>query len=421
MLRKIVLLALTVVLITVFCGCSLVEDTSYSYYVYEEEVIESDKTENDKSKSDKTDKNKNQGGKKENSSKPVNNNEDDNVSSVGSEKGDDFLVNYKIKNYKEKNIVLEKKIAQYQNAITKLGKTYPKLDHPAYSGKTSEEELSWLTDYNNKLTNYCNDTKQLLIKCGRESVKLGVNGDISAAYEWAKTAFDKSDNLVALTYDDAPNGVAHDLLDGLKERNVSAVFFVIGNKINETNASQIQRMIDEGHIVGNHSMSHVPLYHKYKDKEKQSGDLLDPELDVTDLSKLLQQKFGYNDFLLRVPGLMYNKTSTSVKYASNGKYDAKTLSQSNNLVLVDAAVGMSDADGNRSADDTYSDLMKVKPGSIVIMHAVSSSAEASFRYIDDKSKEGYTFVTVPELLMVYNGKIDLGVAYKSFDKFVNLP
>ena len=418
MFRRITILTLALVLIMVFCGCSFVKDVSYSYY----EEFEDDENESDKTAS-KKDEDKENNKEKENdssfSSSKVDTDAD--TSSVNSEKGDDFLTNYKITGFKEKNKVLADNIAKYQNAITKLGKTYPKLDYPAYSGKTAEEELTWITGYNKKLTTYCDGIHNLLIKYGRESVKNGVNGDITAAYEWAKTAFDKSDNLVALTYDDAPNGVAHDLLDGLKERDVSAVFFVIGNKINETNAPQIQRMIDEGHIVGNHSMSHVPLYHKYKDKEKQSGDLLDPELDVTDLSKLLQQEFGYNDFLLRVPGLMYNKTSTSVKYASNGKYDAKTLSQSNNLVLVDAAVGMSDADGNRSADDIYSDLMKVKPGSIVIMHAVSSSAEASFRYIDDKSKEGYTFVTVPELLMVYNGKIDLGVAYKSFDKFINLP
>lgn len=321
-----------------------------------------------------------------------------------------------IENYKEKNELIKKEIIEYQNAITKLGKTYPELDYSAYSGKTAEEELAWLTDYNKRLTTYCNDTHQLLIKYGRESVRNGVNGDISVAFEWAKTAFTKNDKLIALTYDDAPNNVTENLLNVLKKRNVSACFFIIGKQIKDSNASLIQRMIDEGHIVGNHSMSHLPLYHA-TNSDKVTP--LNPDRDVLELSEILLNKYGYNDFLLRVPGLIYAKSGTG--NASNGKYDAKSISTNNNLVLVDANIGLKDADGSRSADDIYEDLMNVKQGSIVLMHVKAPSVEASLKYIDEKSKENYIFVTVPELLMAYNGKIDLGVAYKSTNTFANLP
>lgn len=318
-------------------------------------------------------------------------------------------------NLRETKKLLEGKVDKYQTAIAKLGKTYPDFYYTAYSGKTAEEELTWLTDYNKKLTTYCNYINKLLIKYGRESVKNGVNGDISTAYEWAKTAFNKNDNLIALTYDDAPNGDTEALLNGLKKLDVPVCFFVIGEQINGSNESLIRRMMDEGHIVGNHSMSHIPLYHATKSDRVTP---LDPDRDVLELSEILVREFKYNDFLLRVPGLIYAKSGSG--NASNGKYDAKSISKNNNLVLVDAGIGFDDADCGRAADDIYSDLLTVEPGSIVLLHTVAPSIEASLKYIDKKSKEGYIFVTVPEMLMAYNGRIDLGVAYKDADTVANI-
>lgn len=321
-----------------------------------------------------------------------------------------------IDNYRDKNKILEEKIYIYQSEITKLGKTYFELNFSTYSGKTDEEQLDWLVEYNKQLTSYCDDIHKLLIKYGRESVVKGVNGDISTAYEWAKIAFNKNDKLVALTFDDAPNDDTKNLLDGLKKLNVPVCFFIVGKQIKDSNALLIQRMIGEGHIVGNHSMSHVPLYHATNSDRVTP---LDPDKDVLELSEILQKKYGYNDFLLRVPGLIYAKSGAG--NTSNGKYDAKSISINNNLVLVDANIGFNDSDGSRSADDIYTDLMNVEQGSIVLLHVKEPSVVASLKYIEDKATEGYTFVTVPELLMAYNGKIDLGVAYKSTDTFVNLP
>lgn len=64
---------------------------------------------------------------------------------------------------------------------------------------------------------------------------------------------------VALTFDDGPSPVyTEQLLDGLKERGVRAAFFIIGEKI-EGNEDILKRMIKEGHIIGNHTFSHVQL------------------------------------------------------------------------------------------------------------------------------------------------------------------
>lgn len=444
MFVKKVSIFLIIVMLLSFCGCSATDTSSdYSIVVYEDVVINKDTdtdndTEDTSSKGSSpgkvTDTDSEESSSKSSSNDTLNNSSVNNSSDTSSDysskgtstnKGDDFLTTYRIKEYKEKNSKLEAKVSQYQICIKKLGKSYSELNYPKFSGTTSAEELTWITDYNKKLNDYCTEIRNLLIKYGRESVKYGVNGDVSKAYEWAKYAFDKSDNLIALTYDDAPNEVTPALLDGLKERNVSAVFFLIGKQINSGNENQIKRMIDEGHIVGNHSMTHTPLYHKYKNMKvnigetNESGIPLDPTSDVIELSQILEQKFGYNDFLLRVPGLIYSKTNAT--YASNGKYDAKTLSTNNYLVLVDTNTNFNDADGSRPWKDIYNDLLNVKPGSIVLMHAKTPSVDASLKYIDDMKPQGYTFVTVPELLMVYNGKIDLGVAYKSYDSYANLP
>ncbi|MBQ8202865.1 MAG: polysaccharide deacetylase family protein [Clostridia bacterium] len=414
MLKKVLAITLAFMLVATLGGCSGGDDSDDFSYIVVYEDIPADDSDKDKgtSSKDKT------SSKEDTSSNDDTSSKDDTSSTTqNNDESDDFLTTYKIKGLKEKNEKLEPEITRYQNGLKKLGKGYDAFSYPKYSGKAAEDELNWLTDYNKKLTAYCADMRALLIKTGRDSVKNGVSGDISKAYEWATYAFQKSDNLVALTYDDAPNEDTKDLLDGLKERNVPAVFFLIGKNIKSSNESLIKRMIDEGHIVGNHSMSHVPLYHATKSDKTTP---LDPERDVLELSEILESKFGYNDFLLRVPGLIYAKSGTG--NAPNGKYDAKTLSTNNNLVLVDTNTSFGDADGSKPSSDIYSALVKqAKPGSIVLMHVKTPSVDASMKFIDDMEPQGYTFVTVPELLMVYNGKIDLGVAYKSYNTYATLP
>lgn len=64
---------------------------------------------------------------------------------------------------------------------------------------------------------------------------------------------------IALTFDDGPHEkYTPMLLDGLKERNVSASFFLMGKNA-EKYPEIVERMKEEGHVVGNHSYSHVQL------------------------------------------------------------------------------------------------------------------------------------------------------------------
>ena len=63
---------------------------------------------------------------------------------------------------------------------------------------------------------------------------------------------------IALTFDDGPGPYTERLLDGLKERGVKASFFLIGRSVKEY-PEAVKRMEEEGHLIGNHTYSHVKL------------------------------------------------------------------------------------------------------------------------------------------------------------------
>jgi peptidoglycan/xylan/chitin deacetylase (PgdA/CDA1 family) len=68
---------------------------------------------------------------------------------------------------------------------------------------------------------------------------------------------DRSSNKIAITFDDAPlEPYTNQVLDLLKQHNIKALFFLIGKQI-KGNEAIVQRIINEGHIIGNHSFSHA--------------------------------------------------------------------------------------------------------------------------------------------------------------------
>lgn len=72
--------------------------------------------------------------------------------------------------------------------------------------------------------------------------------------------------LLSLTLDDGPNGqMMPAFLDYLKEENVKATFFVIGNSV-AAYKDVVKRAYDEGHEIGNHSYSHIDLTELTKDQ-----------------------------------------------------------------------------------------------------------------------------------------------------------
>ena len=73
---------------------------------------------------------------------------------------------------------------------------------------------------------------------------------------------------VALTFDDGPHQTCTPaLLDGLKQRGVKATFFLMGENI-AGKESLVQRMQEEGHLIGNHSYRHIQMTKEEAEAEK---------------------------------------------------------------------------------------------------------------------------------------------------------
>lgn len=75
-------------------------------------------------------------------------------------------------------------------------------------------------------------------------------------YKSIKASYLKEEKKIFLTFDDGPSGkVTEEVLDILKENNVKATFFLIGNLI-EKNEALVLRMKNEGHSIGLHTFTH---------------------------------------------------------------------------------------------------------------------------------------------------------------------
>ena len=95
-----------------------------------------------------------------------------------------------------------------------------------------------------------------------------------------------------LTFDEGyENGYTPQILDTLKEKQVSAVFFVTYDYC-KANPELVRRMIDEGHTVGNHTWSHPSL-------PECSPDELHAELSL--LHDYVRDEFGYEMYVMRPP------------------------------------------------------------------------------------------------------------------------
>jgi peptidoglycan/xylan/chitin deacetylase (PgdA/CDA1 family) len=112
-----------------------------------------------------------------------------------------------------------------------------------------------------------------------------------------------TDKKIALSFDDGPDASTSRLLDLLKENQVEAVFFCIGRKISG-NEEQIRRMVQEGHIIGNHSFTHSPFFDFFG-----SGRML---RDMSEMNLVIKNLTGLTPRFFRPP---FGVTNPNVKKA----------------------------------------------------------------------------------------------------------
>lgn len=180
---------------------------------------------------------------------------------------------------------------------------------------------------------------------------------------------------IAITFDDGPSGrYTGRLLDGLKERNVKASFFLIGENAEE-NPELVERIYKEGHLIGNHTYSHVQMTHL--SEEAAVG-----EIERTD--QVISAITGEHVAYMRPPfGAWQRELEVRMEVLPV-------------LWSVDPLDWTTE-----NVDEIVSKVVtEVEEGDIILLHdCYASSVEAALRIVDILQKEGYEFVTVDRLLI----------------------
>ena len=189
------------------------------------------------------------------------------------------------------------------------------------------------------------------------------------------------EKVLYLTFDAGyENGCTAKILDTLKEKQVPAAFFLVGNYIRQS-PDLVQRMVAEGHTVGNHTMHHYDMS-RLSDKAAFSKEL-------TDLEALYKETVGQElPKYYRPPQGIYSEEN--LKMAQELGY--KTLFWS--LAYVD---WNNDAQPTREA--AFAKLLpRTHNGAVVLLHSTSkTNAEILGELIDKWKAMGYRFGTLEEL------------------------
>lgn len=179
---------------------------------------------------------------------------------------------------------------------------------------------------------------------------------------------------IALTFDDGPHPYyTEQLLDGLKERGVVATFFVTGEHA-ALHPDVIKRMHEEGHLIGNHTYSHIQLTKKNRETFRE---------ELIKTNAILKEITGEEVEYVRPP------------YGSWDKSFEKELNMFPVLWTIDPLDWCS---GNVSCI-TKRIVEKAGENEIILMHDYyDTSVTAALKVVDELLEEGYTFVTVDEIL-----------------------
>ncbi len=184
---------------------------------------------------------------------------------------------------------------------------------------------------------------------------------------------------IYLTFDEGyENGYTAKILDVLQAHNVPAAFFVTGPYL-ESQQDLIKRMIDEGHIVGNHTVHHPNLAQCSEEEIKK---------ELNDLNDKCQQLYGFDMTFMRPPEGAYSEKSLAVTQSLG--YKTILWSHAYKDWDVNLQLGTNNA------------IEQVVPyfhnGEILLLHAVSKdNAEALDSIIRSAHEQGYEFKSLTEL------------------------
>lgn len=220
-----------------------------------------------------------------------------------------------------------------------------------------------------------NDTKEAA-RYVSASISAGGEGnaeDGAGDGEMKETAAEKKP--IALTFDDGPSGPwTPALLDGLKKRDVKATFFLIGKNAKKY-PELVKRMYAEGHLIGNHTYSHVQL-------DKVSWNEAKKEVEKTDA--IIYEITGAHTGFTRPPYGLWRKE----------------LEEKLNVLPVMWNIDPLDWETENTEEIVRKVVTEAEEGAIILLHdCYEASVKAALQIVDTLQDDGYRFVTVDELLM----------------------
>lgn len=189
----------------------------------------------------------------------------------------------------------------------------------------------------------------------------------------------KPPKYIALTFDDGPNTYATpDILTQLKLNKVPATFFVIGCNIKTETEPILQRTIDAGHEIANHSYSHQNM-------TGMTAEQIKEEIAKTD--ELLYDKFGITTNFFRPPYIAVN----------TAMYD--NIDQTF-IAGLDSTDWSNDVTAEQVADNIK---QKATDGTIILLHdSQSKNANVLRKIIPYLKEQGFTFVTLSDMFRLKN-------------------
>lgn len=188
-----------------------------------------------------------------------------------------------------------------------------------------------------------------------------------------------SEKVMYLTFDEGyENGYTSKILDVLKKTNTPAAFFVTGPYI-KNEPELIKRMVEEGHIVGNHTVNHPSM-----------PDLSEEEItkELSELNNSFSKLTNQNMKFMRPPMGEFSEKSLAVTQKNGYK-----------SIFWSVAYADWDTDNQKGVDNAVEQVTKqFHNGAVILLHAVSEdNANALEQIINTAKEQGYTFKSLEDL------------------------
>ena len=190
-----------------------------------------------------------------------------------------------------------------------------------------------------------------------------------------------TDKIVSLTFDDGPDSdMTPRVLDVLKQNDITATFFLIGNRV-KTNPEIVSRMYKEGHLVANHTYSHLSTF------PLSSSSRVKQEIENT--NEAIYSVVGKVPHLFRPP---FGVTNPII---------GKVVKQKG-LTTIGWSIRSLDTISKRSRNEVCEKVVgALHPGAIILLHDVCQDTDILLKQLIPMILEqGYRIVPLNKLLSI---------------------